>query len=99
MAWIGADPYLRDTATTANHRRELALPLPSPTRSATAAVAVCFLLTCGAVMGITQIISHGRVPGPSTRPQQVNSAPLTSQAAPDVGHVEFHRWQANGRLR
>lgn len=62
MAWIGTDPYLRDAATTANHRCELDLPLPSRARVAAAAVAVCFLLTCGAVVGITQIISHGRVP-------------------------------------
>lgn len=97
LAWIGTDPYLRDATTTANHRRGLALPLPSRARSATAAVVVCFLLTCGAVMGITQIISHGRVPEPSTRPQHVNSAPPTSQAAPDVGRVESTGGKRTGR--
>jgi hypothetical protein len=60
IAWISTDPYLRDAATTASHRREIDLPLLSGTRSAKAAVATCFLLACAAVMGITEIVSHGR---------------------------------------
>lgn len=59
IAWIGIDPYLRDAATTVSHRRELDLPLLSDTRAAKA-VAACFVLACAAVMGITEIVSHGR---------------------------------------
>jgi hypothetical protein len=60
IAWIITDPYLRDAATTASHRREIDLPLLSGTRSAKAAVAACFVLACAAAMGITEIVSHGR---------------------------------------
>lgn len=60
IAWIGTDPYLREAAATASYQRELALPPPSRTRSAKMAVVVCFVLACGAVLGITTIISHGR---------------------------------------
>ena len=60
IAWISTDPYLRDAATTARHRREIDLPLLSDTRSAKAAVAACFVLACAAVLGITEIVSHGR---------------------------------------
>jgi hypothetical protein len=60
IAWIGTDPYLRDAAATASYRRWTALPTPSSTRSAGAAVVTCFALACAAVLGITAIISHGR---------------------------------------
>lgn len=60
IAWIGTDTYLRDAAATASYRRWMALPMPSNTRSAGAAVVTCFALTCTAVFGITAIISHGR---------------------------------------
>lgn len=60
IAWVGTDPYLRDAVTTASHRRESALPLPYRSRSATAAMAVCVVLACGATVGIIEIISHGR---------------------------------------
>ncbi|MGH3695412.1 MAG: hypothetical protein ACRDRX_15725 [Pseudonocardiaceae bacterium] len=60
IAWVGTDPYLREAAATVSYRRAMALPLPSHTRSAKAAIAACFMLTCGAVLGVTTIISHGR---------------------------------------
>ncbi len=60
IAWIGTDPYLRDAAATASYRRWMALPTPSNTRSAGAAVVACFALACAGVVGITAIISHGR---------------------------------------
>lgn len=62
IAWIGTDPYLRQTGTLASHRRHFGLPPGAHTR-ATAAVATCLVLTCGAVMGISEIINHGRAPG------------------------------------
>ena len=55
IAWIGADPYLRDAAVTANHRREIALPPPANSRAARAAVAACFVLTFSAVLSITTL--------------------------------------------
>lgn len=60
IAWIGTDTYLREAAATASYRRWTALPMPSNTRSAGAAVVTCFALACAAVLGITAIISHGR---------------------------------------
>jgi hypothetical protein len=55
IAWIGADPYLRDAAVTANHRREIALPPPTNSRTARAAVAACFVLAFSAVLSITTL--------------------------------------------
>lgn len=63
IAWLGTDTYLRDAAATASYRRWMALPMPSNTRSAGAAVVTCFALACTAVLGITAIISHGRTTG------------------------------------
>jgi hypothetical protein len=60
IAWIGTDPYLREAVATASYRREIAIPPPSRARSAKMAVAACFVLASGAVLGITTIISHGR---------------------------------------
>ncbi len=60
IAWVGADPYLREAAATVSYRRAMDLPLPSHTRAAKAAIAACFVLTCGAVLGVSTIISHGR---------------------------------------
>jgi hypothetical protein len=90
IAWIGADPYLREAAATASYQREITLPLPSRTRSAKAAVVVCFVLSCGAVLGITTIISHGRsadqlkiaTPTPPTgsAPDQESSSSFPAQA-------------------
>lgn len=60
IAWLSTDPYLRDAATTASHRREIGMPLLSETRSAKAATAVCFVLACAALVGVTEIVSHGR---------------------------------------
>jgi len=71
IAWISTDPYLRDAATTASHRREIDVPLLSGTRSAKAAVAACFVLACAAVIGITEIVSHGRAEA-----QQAMAPPL-----------------------
>lgn len=59
IAWIVTDPYLRQAAAAASYRRTIDR-LPSHTRSATAAVAACFVLACGTVLGITAIINHGR---------------------------------------
>jgi hypothetical protein len=66
IAWIATDPYLRDAATTASHRREIALLPVLNTRSGKAAVAACSLLACAAVMGITEIASHGRAAAQQT---------------------------------
>jgi hypothetical protein len=71
IAWVGTDPYLRDAVTTASHRREVALPLPCRSRSATAAMAVCFVLACGATVGIIEIVSHGRSGQLTTTPPPV----------------------------
>jgi hypothetical protein len=71
IAWVGTDPYLRDAITTASHRRELALPLPYRSRSATAAMAVCIVLACGATVAIIEIISHGRTGQLTTTPPPV----------------------------
>jgi hypothetical protein len=60
IAWVSTDPYLRDAATTLSHQRAIAMPLFSETRSAKAAMAAWFVLACAAVMGITDIASHGR---------------------------------------
>ena len=60
IAWISADPYLREAAATVSYQREIALPPSSHTRSVKAATVVCFALACSAVLGITTIISHGR---------------------------------------
>ena len=82
IAWIRTDPYLRDAATTVSHRREIDLPLLFDTRSAKAAVAACFVLACAAVMGITEIVSHGRAEAqptshPASRPViEPESVPL-----------------------
>lgn len=73
IAWIGADPYLRDAAVTANHRREIALPPPATSRAARAAVATCFVLAFSAVLSITTL-SDGlvvpREPNTSAPPSQ-----------------------------
>lgn len=55
IAWIGADPYLRNAAVTANHRREIALPPPASSRAARAAVAACFVLAFSAVLSISTL--------------------------------------------
>lgn len=66
IAWIGADPYLRKAAVTANHRREIALPPPANSRTAKAAVAACIVLAFSAVLGITTL-SDGLVVPPETK--------------------------------
>lgn len=78
IAWIGTDPYLREAAATASYQREIALPLPSRIRSAKMAVVACFVLACGAVLGITTIISHGRgaVPNQAAQGRIGASAPV-----------------------
>ncbi len=86
IAWVGVDPYLREAAATVSYRREMALPLPSHTRSAKAAIAACFVLTCGAVLGITTIISHGRNAAPyestTPPPRQGSAATPTPDSSP-----------------
>lgn len=98
IAWIGTDPYLRDAAATASHRRWMALPMPSNTRSAGAAVVACSVLACGAVLGITAIISQGRATAQHTiaapslfgqgrpvTPGPVSPGPEPSPTLPETG--------------
>ena len=102
IAWLSTDPYLRDVATTVSHRREIAVPLLSETRSAKAATAVCFVLACAALVGITEIASHGRAvaqdtittahpivamtPADAANPSRVGVAPPPADGHPQ--HVQ-----------
>lgn len=81
IAWISTDPYLRDAATTVSHRREIAMPLLSGTRSAKAAAAVCFVLACAALVGITEIVSHGRAVAQDTIATAPRIFPVTQADA------------------
>ncbi|MGH3783398.1 MAG: hypothetical protein ACRDRO_22960 [Pseudonocardiaceae bacterium] len=74
IAWIGADPHLR--SVVASHRRATAAPLPPNTRGAKAAVAACFVLAGGAILGITAIVNDGLV-----APVASNPSPVLSQDA------------------
>jgi hypothetical protein len=74
IAWISADPHLRSVA--ASHRRRTAAPLPPHTRAAKAAVAACFALAGGAILGITAIVNDGLV-----APLPNNPSPVLSQGA------------------
>lgn len=87
IAWLSTDPYLRDATTTASHRREIAVPLLSETRSAKAATAVCFVLACAALVGITEIVSHGRAAAQDT---------IATAHPGDAGRPEVHRHQLMG---
>ncbi|MGB6226143.1 MAG: hypothetical protein WBF76_12475, partial [Pseudonocardiaceae bacterium] len=71
IAWIGADPYLR--SVVASRRREIAAPLPPNSRAAKAAIAACFVLASGAVLGITAIVNDGLVAPLATDPPPVLS--------------------------
>jgi hypothetical protein len=89
IAWIGTDPYLRRAvAGAASHRRETELPAPANTRSAKVAVAVCFALACGAVLGVMATLSDGLVVprGISTPPVlgQGNAATPGQGVSPDL---------------
>jgi hypothetical protein len=78
IAWISADPHLRSVA--ASHRRETAASLPRHTRAAKAAVAACFALAGGAVLGITAIVDDGLV-----APRASSPSPVLSQGAGPTG--------------
>lgn len=81
IAWLSTDPYLRDAATTVSHRREIAVPLLFETRSAKAAAAVCFVLACAALVGITEIVSHGRAVAQDTIATAPRRLPATQPDA------------------
>ena len=79
IAWIGTDPHLRSVTAAANHQRDTDPPLAADSRSAKAAVATCFVLACGAVLGITAAINDGLVvplvPRESTPPAMLGQSP------------------------
>jgi len=69
IAWVGADPHLRRAlAAAAGRRRETDLPSPANTRAAKAAVVACFVLACGAVLGVTATVNDGHLVPPTTSP-------------------------------
>jgi hypothetical protein len=83
IAWIGADPHLRNTGAAAKHRRDTDLPSPPNTRTARAAVTACFVLACGAVLGVTATVNDG-----NPIPRKGGTPPALAQdtnAAPDQG--------------
>jgi hypothetical protein len=82
IAWIGADPHLRSAIASAGRSRRETDLLPATTRMAKAAVAACFVLTYGAVLGITTVISDGLLM--PLLPGEDNPPPVLSQgnAAP-----------------
>ncbi len=80
IAWIETDPHLRNATAATSHRRETDIPPPADTRTARAAVAACFVLVCGAVLGITAAISDGLVL-PLVPPQSRQPAALDRDPA------------------
>jgi hypothetical protein len=81
IAWIGADPHLR--SVVASHRRETDRPLPSHTRAAKTAVVACFVLTGGAVLGITAAVNDGLLAPLASSPSPV----LTQDNAAAPGQI------------
>ncbi len=81
IAWIGADPHLRSVG--ASHRRGTDLALPSHTRAAKVAVAACFVLTGGAVLGITTAVNDGLLAPLASSPSPV----LTQDNAAPPGQI------------
>jgi hypothetical protein len=81
IAWIGADPRLR--SAVASHRRVTDLPLPSHTRAVKVAVAACFVLTGGAVLGITAAVNDGLLAPLASNPSPV----LTQDVAAAPGQI------------
>ena len=75
IAWISADPYLRDAVATVCHRHQMDLAGLSRARATKAAAAACFVVTWIAVLGISTIISHGR----SATPRQIAAPSLVGQ--------------------
>ena len=78
IPWIGTEPHPRSGTRSGRHRWHTELPRPANTRSAAAAVAACFLLVCGAILGITATISdefllHAR---PVRHPGGIKTVPL-----------------------
>ncbi len=71
IAWIGADPRLRGVA--ASHRRRTVASPPPHTRAAKAAVAACFALVGGGILGITAIVNDGLVAPLASSPSPVPS--------------------------
>jgi hypothetical protein len=83
IAWISADPHLRNAVTrTKSHRRETTLPLPATTHLAKAAVAACFVLAFSAVLDITTNMSDGLVLSPL--PSGSNISNVLSQGTTDI---------------
>lgn len=83
IAWIGADPHLR--GIVASHRRATAAPLPPNTLRAKAAVAACFVLAGGAILGITAIVNDGLVAPPASILSQDAAAAPDPAAAGGAG--------------
>jgi hypothetical protein len=81
IAWISADPYLRHTAATVCHQRQISLTALSHARATRAACAACFVMVCVTVLGISAIISHGRA---SVRSQVAAPNP----ASPSISSAE-----------
>jgi hypothetical protein len=81
IAWIGADPHLR--SVVASHRRETDRPLPPHTRAAKTAVVACFVLTGGAVLGITAAVNDGLLAPLASSPSPV----LTQDNAAAPGQI------------
>ena len=77
IAWIGADPRMR--GVVASHRRRTVASLPPHTRAAKAAVAACFALVGGGIVGITAIVNDGLVAPLASSPSPV----LSQDAGPD----------------
>lgn len=71
IAWVSADPHLRSVA--ASHRRRTVASLPPHTRAAKAAVAACFALVGGGILGITAIVNDDLVAPLASSPSPVLS--------------------------
>src|SRR5436305_10898638 len=87
IAWISTEPHPRSGTRSGRHRWHTELPRPANTRSAAAAVAACFLLVCGAILGITATISDEfllprQASTPSGWDQNSAAAPSSQGASP-----------------
>ena len=93
IAWIGTEPHPRSGTRSGRHRWHTKLPRPANTRSAAAAVAACFLLVCGAILGITATISDEfLLPRQASTPSgwdQNSAAAPSSQGASPVPSAEI----------
>lgn len=94
IAWIGTDPHLRSATAAASHRRDTDPPLPANARPAKAAVAACFVLACGVVLGITAAINDGLVVplGPrQSRPPAVLDQSPAAGIGPETSPVPLEQ--------